>query len=150
MRLFKSSLTPEQRDHPDTARTVRRARMLAVALTTVNLLNVGYLILLHGDPRIVTDAAWGRSLILLIAGLALIFFTTGLGYGSYRSYLCVRVESIALLVSVVVMIAIPGLLPAWMKIEQAVCGVILLALVLLVITQLRTVFSRQVRVGARA
>ncbi|TCN43965.1 hypothetical protein EV644_101900 [Kribbella orskensis] len=37
-----------------------------------------------------------------------------------------------MVVAIVVIVAIPGMFPVWMKVDQAVCGVVLLGVVLVV------------------
>ena len=51
--------------------------------------------------------------------------------GHGRSYLRLRLVSAIMVVAIVVIIAIPGDFPVWLKIEQGVCGLLLLGVVLL-------------------
>jgi hypothetical protein len=58
--------------------------------------------------------------------------------GSRRAYLRLRIASAIMLAAIVVIIAIPGSFPLWMKIEQGACGLIPLGVVAIV-------YGRQLR-----
>jgi hypothetical protein len=62
--------------------------------------------------------------------------------GSRLGYLGLRLESAIMFVAIVVIIALPGLFPLWMKIEQGVCGLLLLGVVVVVNSKpLRSTFA---------
>ena len=50
--------------------------------------------------------------------------------GSRRAHLRLRLVSAIMLVAIAVILAIPGSFPLWLKCEQAVCGVLLLGVVI--------------------
>jgi hypothetical protein len=59
-------------------------------------------------------------------------FAARLARGSRRAHLRLRLVSAIMLVAIVVIIAIPGGFPVWLKVEQGVCGLLLLGVVLIV------------------
>jgi len=62
--------------------------------------------------------------------------------GHFREYLRQRLVSAIMLVAIVVIIALPGTFPLWLKIEQGVCGLFLLSIVVIINSKyLRSVFS---------
>lgn len=50
--------------------------------------------------------------------------------GVARAYLRLRLVSAIMVVAIVVIIAIPGDFPVWLKVEQGVCGLLLIGVVL--------------------
>jgi hypothetical protein len=52
--------------------------------------------------------------------------------GSSGGYLRLRLVSAIMLVAIAAIIALPGTFPLWMKIEQGVCGLLLLGVVVIV------------------
>ncbi len=109
------------------------------------LLNLGTLVVafvLRNKPDLVTDAVWVRGTILFITSLLLFSFASQLSKGARKAYLRVRILSAILFASVVVILAIPGDFPMWMKLEQTVCGLLLLGIVVIVNgNHLRTMFK---------
>ena len=53
-------------------------------------------------------------------------FTVRASTGASRPYLRLRIISIVMPAVMVVIIALPGTFPLWMKIEQGVCGLLLI------------------------
>jgi hypothetical protein len=59
--------------------------------------------------------------------------------GSYRR---LRLVSLIMVVAIVAVIVLPGAFPVWLKVEQGVCGLILLGVVLVVNSKpMRSVFA---------
>jgi hypothetical protein len=56
---------------------------------------------------------------------------TGTARGRRRAYLRLRIASALMVVSIAALVALPGLLPAWMRIEQSVCGLLLAGVVVI-------------------
>ena len=62
----------------------------------------------------------------------MLMFTVRAAHGSRRMYLRLRIVSAIMVAAIAVITAMPGILPLWMRIEQGVCGVILIGVVALV------------------
>lgn len=90
------------------------------------------IILFRDNPSIVTIAVWIRG--SLVAASAVVLFLAALraSGGSARAFLRVRLISAIVLIAIVVIIALPGTFPLWLKIEQAICGILLVGVVILV------------------
>jgi phosphatidylserine synthase len=108
----------------------------------LNVATVVAIVLLRNHPDIVTDAVWVRSIIVLATSLLMASFASHAARGNSRSYLRLRLVSAIMVIAIVVIIALPGAFPVWLKIEQGVCGVILLGVVLIVNSKrMRSLFS---------
>jgi len=71
-------------------------------------------------------------------------FTVRASLGSARSFLRLRIVSAVMLIAIAVIIALPGTFSLWMKLEQAVCGLLLISVVALVNDhRLRALFSAE-------
>ena len=73
----------------------------------------------------ITHLVLGSSIILLL-------FAFRAARGSRSYWLRVRIISPIVVTAVVVVVSIPGFLPDWVRVEQGVCGVLVLAAAILV------------------
>ncbi|HEY2277727.1 MAG TPA: hypothetical protein VGI00_05190 [Streptosporangiaceae bacterium] len=88
-------------------------------------------ILLRNHPAEVNGPAWVRSIIVVATALILLSAATLASRGSRGAFLRLRIISIVTTVAIVVIVALPGTFPVWLKIEQSVCGVLMLGVALL-------------------
>ena len=124
----------------DRMRTVVR---LLLAFLVLSVLTAAAVFLLGDHPSLVTDAAFVRTPLVALSALALWLIARRAAKGHAGSYRRLRIISIVVLVAIVVIVALPGFLPVWLRIEQAVCGLIMLAVVILA-------NHREVRTSIRA
>jgi hypothetical protein len=120
------------RNRPEARAALRGARWLLVGYTALSGLAVGVLVVLRGDAAVATDAAWVRASIVLVSSLLTLLFAAQAAGGSARGYLRLRLVTAVMLVAIIVIVAIPGAFPVWLRVEQAVCGLLLAGVVLLV------------------
>ncbi|MEV1174060.1 hypothetical protein [Nonomuraea sp. NPDC049784] len=104
-------------------------RLLTGGYLGISVLTLVAVVLFRDDPSVVNDAVWVRGTIVAVSALATFAFAVGTSRGSRRAYLRLRIISAVMVVAIVVIIALPGLFPVWMKIEQGVCGLVLLGVV---------------------
>jgi hypothetical protein len=106
------------------------------------VLTLGAIALLRNDRSAVTPAVWVRGAIVVASALLMTNFARRTARGHARSYLRLRLVSAIMVVAIAVIIALPGTFPLWMKVEQGVCGVLLLCVVALVNSpRLRSTFA---------
>lgn len=74
----------------------------------------------------VDTAIWVRCSIVLGSSIVLLIFGIGAARGSRNALLRLRIVSPIVVAAVIVIVAIPGFLPDWVRIEQAVCGLLVL------------------------
>lgn len=136
---------------PDTTPSTDRTR---AAFRPVTALVAGYLglsaltlaaiIALRDHPTIVTAPVWVRGTIVLASAVLTFLFAIRAARGSARGFLRLRIVTAVMLVAIVVIVALPGAFPVWLRIEQAVCGLLLLGVVALVNgRRLRSLFTRE-------
>ncbi|BCJ30700.1 hypothetical protein AB0I55_15005 [Actinocatenispora sera] len=111
---------------------LRAARTLVGAYLAVSALAVAALVALHDHPSLVNSASWVRASIVLVTAVLMFLFARGAVRGSRRAWLRLRIASAVMLVAIAVIVSLPGFLPAWLRIEQGLCGLLLLAVVVLV------------------
>lgn len=111
---------------------LRGTRWLLAGYTALSVLAMGVLVVLRDDAAVATDAAWVRASIVLVSSLLTLLFAAQAGGGSPRGYLRLRLVTAVMLVAIIVIVAIPGAFPVWLRIEQAACGLLLAGVVLLV------------------
>ena len=111
---------------------VRAVRVLTGAYLALSVLTLGAIFLLRDDPAMVTDVVWVRATIVALSALLTFLFARSAASGSKRGLLRLRIVSAVMTVAIVVIVSIPGFLPLWVRLEQGVCGLLLLAVVVLV------------------
>jgi hypothetical protein len=124
---------------PDAREKLHIARVLLGGYAGVSVLTLMAIVVFSGDPDIVTDAVWIRGSILAVASLITFAVGVSMARGSRSNYRRVRVIALAQVVAIVVIESVPGVFPVWFKIENGVCGALLVIVVLL--TFARTVRS---------
>ncbi|WP_027861770.1 hypothetical protein [Marmoricola sp. URHB0036] len=111
--------------------TLDRARLLVGCYLALSLLTLGAVALLHGDHAAVNDAVWVRGSIVALTSILMFAFATRAAQGSKGGLVRLRIVSAIMLVAIVVIVSLPDPFPLWLKLEQAVCGVLLLGVCVL-------------------
>ncbi|VVJ18961.1 Uncharacterised protein [Amycolatopsis camponoti] len=99
---------------------------------TLSVLTLLVIVLFRNDHAMVTDAVWVRATLVVASSLLTLAFARSAARGSRKGLLRLRIVSAVMLVAIVVIVALPGLFPLWLRIEQAVCGLLLLGVTVLV------------------
>ena len=115
---------PDERAHDNALRLARMHPVIAFEGVAI--------VLLRNNTTIVTPAVWVRGTIVVASALLTTSFAAQMARGSSGGYLRLRLVSAIMLVAIAVIIALPGTFPLWMKIEQGVCGLLLLGVVVIV------------------
>jgi len=130
--LTTPTLAPEQQEHIAGAKELQRVRLVIGAYLGISILTLVAVVLLRNNSTLVTTAVWIRSSIVVASAVLTTIFTAQMAHGSRAGYRRVRLVSAITLVAIVVIIALPGTFPLWLKVEQGFCGVLLLSVVSLV------------------
>ncbi|MFD8326000.1 hypothetical protein [Streptomyces lydicus] len=136
-------MTVEENLYQPRSRTAFRATKLLVGCYLgISVLTLAAIVLLRGDAALVTDAVWVRVVIVVASALLMFVSAVRTARGSRRAYRRLRILSGVMLVAIAVILAVPGAFPLWLKIEQGVCGLVLLGVAALVNGKhLRAVFA---------
>ncbi|HEX6484007.1 MAG TPA: hypothetical protein VF043_34600 [Ktedonobacteraceae bacterium] len=121
------SLAEERLNHPRSRTAYRSVKLLVGCYLGISVLTLVAIVLLHNNTAIVTPAVWVRGTIVVASALLTTIFAAQMARGSSGGYLRLRLVSAIMLVAIAVIIVLPGTFPLWMKIEQGVCGLLLLA-----------------------
>lgn len=113
------------------ASALRAVRALVGGYLAISILTLAAIVIMRDDAAVVTIAVWIRGTIVAATAILMFVFAVGAARGSARAYLRLRIVSGIMLVAIVVIIALPGTFPLWLKIEQGVCGLILAAVVVI-------------------
>jgi hypothetical protein len=109
-------------------RTVRRLVGCYLALSVATLVAAA---LLRHHHTLVTPAVWVRCSIVVATAALMLSFAVRASRGSARAYLRLRLVSAIMVAAIAVIIALPGDFPLWLKVEQGVCGLLLIGVVIL-------------------
>jgi hypothetical protein len=118
--------------HPSPAREPFRAITgLLAGYLGLGIAALVAVIVLRHHPAEVNAAAWVRSIIVVGTALILLSAARLAARGSRGAFRRLRVISVVTTVAIVVVVALPGPFPGWLKAEQSVCGLLMLAVALL-------------------
>jgi hypothetical protein len=113
-------------------KALRAARWLVGCYLAVSVLTLVAIILMRHDSAAVNSAVWIRGTIVTLSALLTVAFAARAARGSSRAFLRLRLVSAIMVVAIAVIVSLPGTFPVWMKIEQGVCGLLLVGVVILV------------------
>ncbi|MGA0567710.1 hypothetical protein ACO2Q7_10275 [Rathayibacter sp. KR2-224] len=80
----------------------------------------------------VDAAVWIRGSFVLASAIVLLLIARVAAKGSRAALVRLRIIMPIVLAAVIVIVSIPGLLPDWARLEQAVCGALVLPAVILI------------------
>ncbi|MER6947544.1 hypothetical protein ABT294_26280 [Nonomuraea sp. NPDC000554] len=118
-------------NQPRSLTAFRAMKLLVSGYVALSVLTLVAVYLLRRDPGLVNDAVWIRGGIVAFTSVLMLVFVVGTARGRRRAYLRLRIASGLMVVAIAVLISIPGFLPMWMRIEQGVCGVLLVGIVMI-------------------
>jgi hypothetical protein len=105
----------------------RAVRWLVGAYLVLSVLTVAAIIILSSiAPNLVNPQAWVRGIIVAATSFLTFVFANRAAKGNPRALLRLRIVVAVILIAVVAVLFSLHL-PLWMVIEQATCGVLLLA-----------------------
>jgi len=91
----------------------------------------------------VDSAIWVRCSLVLASSIVLLLLAIAAARGNRRAWIRIRIISPIVVVAVVVIVSIPGFLPDWVRIEQGVCGALVLpAAILLNLPRIAALFPK--------
>jgi hypothetical protein len=135
-------IADERLGHPRSLKAFRTTKTLVAGYLGLSVLTLIAVALLRDHPAIVNAAVWLRAVAVVAGAALMLLFTVRAANGRGRAYLRLRLVSAIMVVAIVLIIVLPGAFPVWLKIEQGVCGLILLGVVLVVNGKpMRSVFA---------
>jgi hypothetical protein len=112
---------------------------LLAAFLVISVSTVVAVVLMRHNPALVTTAVWVRTPLVAASAVVLLLFARRAAAGHRGSFRRLRIISMVVLAAILGVVAWPGAFPAWLRVEQAGCGLIMLSVV--VRTNLRVVRS---------
>ncbi|MDM4763045.1 hypothetical protein QT381_08495 [Galbitalea sp. SE-J8] len=91
----------------------------------------------------VDSAIWIRCSLVLVSSIVLLLLAMRAAGGSRSAWTRIRIVSVVVVVAIIVIVSIPGFLPDWIRVEQGVCGALVLpAAILLNLPRTRALFPK--------
>jgi hypothetical protein len=112
---------------------------LLTAFLVISLSTVVAVVLMRHNPARVTTAVWIRTPLVAASAAVLVLLARRAAAGHRGSFRRLRIISMVVLAAIVAVVAWPGAFPVWLRVEQAVCGLFMLSVVIR--TNLRSVRS---------
>lgn len=111
--------------------TFARIRLLVILYLVATAATLVFVALERDDRTLVDSDVWTHAIIVFGFALLLVGVARRAARGAPRAHLRLRIISVVIPLVSVVLVVVPGLFPTWMKIEQAVYAVLLLAVAVL-------------------
>jgi hypothetical protein len=106
--------------------------ILLSSFLIVSVAMIAALIVLTAIGAGIETAIWIRCSLVLGSAIILLLFAFGAARGSRSAWIRLRIVSPIVVAAVIVIVSIPGFLPDWVRIEQGVCGALVLPVAILV------------------
>ncbi|MFI1741349.1 hypothetical protein [Streptomyces sioyaensis] len=136
------AMSEESLQHPRSLAAFRSTKLLVGCYLALSVLTLVAIALLRSDTALVNDAVWIRGSIVVASASLMFVCALQSARGSRRSYRRLRIISGVMVAAIAAIVALPDAFPLWMKIEQGVCGLLLIGVLLIVNgRQLRGVFA---------
>ena len=103
---------------------------LLTAFLAISVLTVAAVVLMRHNPALVTTAVWVRTPLVAASAAILLLFARRAAAGHRGSFRRLRIISMVVLAAIIGVVAWPGAFPAWLRVEQAGCGLLLLSVVI--------------------
>lgn len=84
------------------------------------------------DPAVATQDAWVHGVIVAATAVLLLTFAVRALGGRRRAYVRLRISSGVLLIALIVIAALPGAFPVWMRAMEAVSAICLAVAVVII------------------
>lgn len=140
--MTPQTLTHARLNHPRSQQTLRGVQVLTVCYVGISMLTLAAIVLLRNNAAIVPASVWIRGIIVVVHAWVTLSFAARTARGSRVGYILLRLSSAVMVVAIAVILAIPGDFPLWFKIDQGICGLLLLGVVMIVNgTHLRSAFA---------
>ncbi|MGO4300398.1 hypothetical protein [Leifsonia sp. RAF41] len=132
--MTETSIPAAVRARADSERHIalRPILILLTAFVVVSAAMEAVLVIQTATGTPVGIAIWIRCSLVLASSIILLLIAGSAARGSRPSLVRLRIISPIVVAAVVVIVAIPGFLPDWVRIEQAVCGALVLPVAILV------------------
>ncbi|MDM4763683.1 hypothetical protein QT381_11755 [Galbitalea sp. SE-J8] len=114
-------------DHPSAQRGFAAVRALLLVLFIVSAASLLFAYVERADGDLVNTVVWIRGIAVVAAAVVLYAFAALAARGTAWAYRRLRLLAFLIPCGIVLLIVAPGEFPLWMKVEQAVCGVLVLA-----------------------
>ncbi|HEX6779378.1 MAG TPA: hypothetical protein VF099_14305 [Ktedonobacterales bacterium] len=140
--MSSRSLIEARLNNPRTQQAFRGMKVLVSCYLAISILTLVAIVLLRGNDAIAPVAVWVRGIIVVAHAFVTLLFVVRATRGSRVGLILLRIGSAVMVVAIAVIIVIPGDFPLWFKVEQAICGLLLLGIVTVVFgKQLRSTFA---------
>ncbi|ROO87650.1 hypothetical protein EDD29_5274 [Actinocorallia herbida] len=114
----------------------RRLRFVSAVVTVYVAIVIGTVAALgamsSAAPEQATDEAWGHALVVLVFAILLPVRLRSARSGNTKAVRALGIIAAVLLVVNLVEAALPGVFPAWMRVEMAAIALLMLAMLVLV------------------
>jgi hypothetical protein len=120
------SIAHEHLAHPRSLTAFQSMKLLAGGYLAISVLALMAIVVLRNDHAAVNAAVWTRGTIVAASAVLTYALTARAARGSRRAYLRLRIITAVMVAAIAVIITLPGTFPLWMKIEQGVCGLLLI------------------------
>lgn len=106
--------------------TFRPVLVLLAGFLLVSIAMEAVLVVQSLSGTSVDDSVWIRCSLVLGSSVVLLLLGASAARGSRNAWIRTRIIAPVVVVAVVVIVSIPGFLPDWVRLEQAVCGALVL------------------------
>jgi hypothetical protein len=112
--------------------TFKSIKVLVAGYFGIGLLGLGATVLLRDHPELVNSAVWVRGSVVVATSALMYRFADMAARGSRPALWRLRVASIIVPLAILLLIVLPDPFPFWMKVQQAMCAIVVAGVAVLV------------------
>jgi hypothetical protein len=105
--------------------------VLIAAFVLISAAMEGVLVVQSVTGTFVDSSVWIRCSLVLASSIVLMLLTVGASRGRRGAWIRLRIITVVVVIAVIVIVSIPGFLPGWVRVEQGVCGALVLPVAIL-------------------
>ena len=127
---------------PSIAAAFRKIKLLVGGYLGISVFAMAAIVLMRHHSAEVNSSVCTHGILVAASALVAFIVAVRAARGSRGAYRRLRIISVALVVAITVIIALPGSFPLWMKAEQGVAGLLMIGVAVLVnSSHLRSLFA---------
>lgn len=118
--------------------------VLLAGFGLVSLVMVAVLVVDSATGTAIDSNTWVRCSLVLGSSAVLYLIAARAARGSRSAWLRLRIISLIVVGAIVVIVSIPGFLPTWVRVEQVICGALVLPVAILAnLRRMRALFPKR-------
>jgi hypothetical protein len=126
-----ANVSPENLQHPDSLKAFRAVKRWILVYFGISVAALLAAVVMRNDAAEVNVQVWSRCAAVVASSALLFLFAVLASRGHRWAYRRLRIVSIVVPIGIIAIVISPGY-PLWMRVEQIVCGLVVIGLAVVI------------------